>query len=258
MPAERFMGTTRRALVSGFRSALPEGTQYAELIFRLEDRSLSVRGFAAYLRLLDSAYGRASESGFRSYALRDYEHLRINSIQRGSIELQFMIDLFHDLQVLQLGTVYILAKILPAIVKGEAFKNWAEGFKAAGEARAYWQRNPDQKDFPQTSPEVVRKELPQQFDDERSLLPDVQSTHAAMVPYSTQPLVQLTKKQRKLIREEIKRDPMLDHLSSRQIGQLIDLIGDILAYDARSLVQAARFSRESVQEIIIRARKDAG
>jgi hypothetical protein len=255
MSAERFLGAIRRALVSGLQSALPEGTQSAELIIRLNDQSLSVRGFTAYLRLLDSAYGRASESGFRSYALRDYEHLKINSIQKGSIQLQFLINLFHELQVLQLGVVYILAKILPAIVKGEAFKNWAEGFKAAGEARAHWRGTPDQRDFPQTPPAVVTRELSQQSEIEHSILPDVRSARAAMVPYAAQPLVQLTKKQRKFIREEIKGDPMLGHLSSRQIGQLIDLIGEILAYDARTLVQAVRFSRESVQEIFIRAQK---
>ena len=43
------------------------------LEIRFDDRSVSARDLAAYLTLLDAAFGRTDPSGFRSYSLRARE-----------------------------------------------------------------------------------------------------------------------------------------------------------------------------------------
>lgn len=58
------------------------------LEIRFDDRSVSARDLAAYLMLLDGAFGRTDPRGFRSYSLRARDHLSIDRFQSGSTVLE--------------------------------------------------------------------------------------------------------------------------------------------------------------------------
>jgi hypothetical protein len=189
MPTVQITGPTRHAVAEGIRNSLPPGTQAAQLVIRVANQRLSVRGFTAYLRLLDSAYGRASPLGYRSYALRESEHLKIARIEKGSIELEFLVELIREVHLWQLGFVYMIARLLPGLAKGEFFKNWAEGVKAIAEARSSW--NKEGTDRENVLAPVRQLPSPAPLPETgRSL-----GSHLEVVPYEPQPLIRFSKKQ---------------------------------------------------------------
>ncbi len=57
------------------------------LSIRTDCENLSLRDMAAYLELVDHVYGRLQPGGFRSYAMRPGEHLRVEQVRTGSVEL---------------------------------------------------------------------------------------------------------------------------------------------------------------------------
>jgi len=58
-----------------------------ELVVRTDGRDLPLRDLAAYLQLADNVYGRLQPQGLRSYALRPRDHLRVEEVRAGSLEL---------------------------------------------------------------------------------------------------------------------------------------------------------------------------
>lgn len=72
------------------RAALVPGVidgDSVQLGIRLKDEGIPLRDFAAYLELIDRIYGRLQPAGSKSYSLRPSQHLRIDRVRVGSIEL---------------------------------------------------------------------------------------------------------------------------------------------------------------------------
>ena len=63
------------------------GNSYFELSVRIADKDLTVRDLSAFLDFIDGIYGRLAGEGFQSYASREYGHLKVERIQKGSWEL---------------------------------------------------------------------------------------------------------------------------------------------------------------------------
>lgn len=62
-------------------------TTVLELRIAFSCKEVVARDLAAYLDLIDRVYGRLEEGSLLRYALRRSEHLRIDRIRAGSIEL---------------------------------------------------------------------------------------------------------------------------------------------------------------------------
>lgn len=78
------------ALVELREAFIPSETpdsSYLELSIRISDEDLAVRDLSAFLDFIDGVYGRLAREGFQSYARREYGHLKIERIQKGSWEL---------------------------------------------------------------------------------------------------------------------------------------------------------------------------
>lgn len=106
------------------------------LEIRFDDRSVSTRDLAAYLTLLDGAFGRTDPSGFRSYSLRPRDHLSIDRLGSGSTILEWLLAELTD--PWRLIVVYLVAKTVASVLTGEAARNWAEAVKTLGEAAQGW------------------------------------------------------------------------------------------------------------------------
>lgn len=86
---------------------VPRGA-YLELSIRIADEDLTIRDLSAFLDFIDSIYGRLSEKGLHSYARREYGHLKINKLQKGSWELLLQ-------EIITSGYSYSLIVILLAV-----------------------------------------------------------------------------------------------------------------------------------------------
>ena len=56
-----------------------------ELVIHARGNDVSIRDMAAYLELADHLFGRLHPDGYRSYAMRPAEHVRIEEIRGGSV-----------------------------------------------------------------------------------------------------------------------------------------------------------------------------
>ncbi len=108
------------------------------LEIRFDDRRVSARDLAAYLALLDGAFGRTDPSGFRSYSLRARDHLSIDGLQSGSTILELLLAELGNIEPWRFILVYLVLRTVPSILRGETAKNWAEAAKSLGEAASVW------------------------------------------------------------------------------------------------------------------------
>ena len=108
------------------------------LEIRFDDRSVSARDLAAYLTLLDGAFGRTDPRGFRSYSLRARDHLSIDRLQSGSTVLELLLAELGNIGLWRFIVVYLVLRTGPSMLRGEAAKNWAEAAKSLGEAALVW------------------------------------------------------------------------------------------------------------------------
>lgn len=189
------------------------------LEIRFDDRSVSARDLAAYLALLDGAFGRTDPRGFRSYSLRARDHLAINRLQSGSTILEFLLAELGNIELWRIIVVYLVVRTGPSILTGEAAKNWAEAVKTSVETAQLW------SDF--------RAAL--QLDRTRA---------------------RLRRRQRSAIRRIIRADPLFEGLSGRDANVLVGLVEEVLVAERSHLPAAARFDKAHVREVALRIQRE--
>ena len=188
------------------------------LEIRFNDRSVSARDLAAYLTLLDGAFGRTDPSGFRSYSLRVGDHLSINRFQSGSTILELLLAKLGDIELWRIIVVYLVVRTGPSILRGEAAKNWAEAAKTLGEAAQVWL--------------------------------DVRARVS-----SSRTRARLRRRQRSAIRSIIQADPLFEGLSRRDVDVLVLLVEEVLVAERSHLPAAARFDKAHVIEVALRTQR---
>lgn len=104
------------------------------LEIRFHDHSVSARDLAAYLALLDGAFGRTDPRGFRSYSLRTRDHLSINRLRSGSAILELLPATLENTELWRT----ILAYLAVGTGLGVAAKTWAAAAKTLAEAASGW------------------------------------------------------------------------------------------------------------------------
>lgn len=92
----------------------------AQLVIRVNDESISVRDWAAYLNLVDRMYGRLTTDGLLSYALTTPKHLEIEKVRRGSLEI-ILQEVASNIDVVTVFLIirYVLKYLPDAYVKYE-------------------------------------------------------------------------------------------------------------------------------------------
>ena len=188
------------------------------LEIRFDDRSVSARDLAAYLTLLDAAFGRTDPSGFRSYSLRARDHLSIGRLQSGSTVLELLLAELGNIEPWRFIVVYLVARTGPSMLRGEAAKNWAEAAKSLAEAALVWS--------------------------------DVRARVS-----SSRTRARLRRRQRSAIRSIIQADPLFEGLARRDVDVLVQLVEEVLVAEGSHLPAAARFDDAHVIEVALRIQR---
>ena len=192
------------------------------LEIRFDDRCFAARDLAAYLTLLDAAFGRTGPRGFRSYSLRTRDHLSIDGLQSGSTILELLLAELGNIEPWRFIVVYLVARTGPSILKGEAAKNWAEAAKSLGEAALLWS--------------------------------DVRARVSSSLARA-----RLRRRQRRAIRSIIQTDPLFEGLARPDVDVLVQLVEEVLVAEGSHLPAAARFDSAHVIEVALRIhRRRAG
>jgi len=101
-----------------------------ELVISIASENISIRDLSAFLELVDHIYGRLTPEGFRSYARRDFGHLKISRIQEGTWELIIETTLSTLKQSGILLIIWLVLKYLP-----QAFKTTASAYNEYEQGR---------------------------------------------------------------------------------------------------------------------------
>lgn len=173
-----------------------------------DDTDLRVRDLAAFLSLIDSAFGRLDEAGYLSYAHRPDDQLHITAVKGGSTKYEIAVLVLEYLHMWQTIVTFAVVTCLPSIISGRAAKNWAEAYRAAGEGRAIWKGGADE--------------------------------------------AQLSRRQKAVIREVLRSDPVLGSLSKNDSNRLARAVEHVLSMEHGQVNRAARFSREHVRSVALR------
>lgn len=108
---------------------LPEAEEgdVLELVIHSQGGNLSARDMAAYLQLTDRLWGRLQPNGIRSYAARPYEHLRLEEVRTGSLEMAIVDVLSQGAPPLLI--LWLCLKYIPVTLRtmAEAYKAFEEG-----------------------------------------------------------------------------------------------------------------------------------
>ena len=188
------------------------------LQIRFHDRSVSARDLAAYLTVLDGAFGRTDPRGFRSYSLRARDHLSIDRLQSGSTILELLLTELGNIELWRFIVVYLVLRTGPSILKGEAAKNWAEAAKGLGEAASVWS-------------DVVARVS------------------------SSRTRAQLRRRRYAAIRSIIQADPLFEGLARRDVDVLVRLVEEVLVAEGSHLPAASRFDDTHVIEVALRIQR---
>ena len=192
------------------------------LEIRFTERAVSARDLASYLTLLDGAFGRTDPSGFRSYSLRARDHLSITRLQSGSTILEFLLSELDSIEPWRLIIVYLVLRTGPAMLKGEAAKNWAEAAKSFGEAVSVW------------------------------------SDIGARVS-SFRARTQLRRLRYSALRNIIQADQWFEELDRHDVDVLVRLVDEVLVAERSHLPAASRFDEAHVIDVALRIhRKRSG
>lgn len=128
-----------------------------ELIVRTDCRDLALRDMAAYLQLIDHVYGRLQPAGFRSYAMRPAQYLRVERVRSGSVELVIP-EILKGVPLIAI--VWLCLKYLPPAVESlaKAYDSVQQGLLAR-ESRKQIGRRVEQDERLAALPEERRDDL---------------------------------------------------------------------------------------------------
>ena len=93
-------------------SEMPEDS-IIELLIKISEENISIRDLSAFLELIDHIHGRLTPEGLRSYARREYGHLKISKIQKGSWQLVIESALSYLKQSEVILIIWLALKYLP-------------------------------------------------------------------------------------------------------------------------------------------------
>lgn len=173
---------------------------------------LTARDFAAYLRLMDSAYGRTWPEGFLSYSHRPDSQLQISSVRDDSWVLEVLKELNTPENLWGIVLAYLVLRTGPKLIVGEAARNWGEAVKSWGEALQVW------GDLFERRWGEPRRDPP----------------------------ARLVRAQRRRLRQIIKSDPKFSELDSDDIDRLAEAVEHVLVYERDNLKAASRFAASAV------------
>lgn len=97
-----------------------------ELVISITPENISIRDLSAFLELVDHVYGRITPGGFRSYARKDFGHLKISRVHVGSCKLILETALSPEIFLI----IWLILKYLP-----QAFKNTASAYNEYEQGR---------------------------------------------------------------------------------------------------------------------------
>lgn len=176
---------------------------------------LTARDFAAYLRLMDSAYGRTWPDGFLSYSHRPDIQLQISTVRRGSWVLEILKELSAPENLWGIVLTYLVLRTGPKLIVGEAARNWGEAVKSWGEALQIWG-------------DIFEK----RWGESRR-----------------NPPARLVQAQKRRLRQIIKSDPKFSELDSDDITRLADAVEHVLVYERDNLKAASQFAASAVKAV---------
>lgn len=146
------------------RTALvPEDTlpdTIIQLIIRIREENLSIRDMSAFLEFIDHIHGRLTPGGFRAYARREYGHLKISKLRRGSWELVLETLFSHLKQSEILLVIWLALKYLPHVIQaGATAYNQYEQGRLARENRKRIRQEIQEEEKLRNLPANRRREL---------------------------------------------------------------------------------------------------
>ena len=122
----------RNALKELLHLIVPQGMpedSFIILSINIYEENISIRDLSAFLELIDHVHGRLTPEGLRSYARREYGHLVISRVQKGSWELiiQTALSSIKDCEVLLI--IWLVLKYLPQAAQtiARAYNDYEQG-----------------------------------------------------------------------------------------------------------------------------------
>jgi len=135
--ALRLNRSLAKDLSSSFLPNAVDEISLIEIIIRLEEHSLNVREFGAFLTVIDSVYGRIAQSSFVRYSHTTYRQISIAEIRKGSTELVIADAISRIIDATPYVVLLLFIRYLGIGIKGlsEVTKNFADSYKSAHEGR---------------------------------------------------------------------------------------------------------------------------
>lgn len=130
-----------------------------QLIIRISEQNLSIRDMSAFLEFIDHIHGRLTSEGFRSYARREYGHLKISRLRSGSFELVLETVLRHLKQSEILLIIWLALKYLPHVIQAAAtsYNEYEQGRLARENRKRLKQEMKDEKKLRNLPPNRLRE-----------------------------------------------------------------------------------------------------
>ena len=151
----------RSAIAEMYGAFVPEDEaedSNIEVSLRIADEALELRDLGAFVELVDRIYGRFSENGLQSYARREYGHLKVQEIRRGSWEL-ILQEAIASGYSHALILVYMAVKFLPKTIESLATYNQVEQGRLAKQQRKRIRAEMEQDEHLAKLPKERRKQL---------------------------------------------------------------------------------------------------
>jgi hypothetical protein len=199
-----------------------------QLMVHADVSGARLRDFAAYLTLVDRAYGRISPFGLWTYSRRPAEQLRVSQVRQGSIELIIEKILETSSQASPLIFLYLLFKYFPGIVKAasEGYRNYEDGRLSRAK----------------------RKEIEKR---------DTSSGQRLIKENDTRKSQSQTQI-KKIVDDIISKESNLSNVNDEMREEITNILEEVTRYDRQLQQGAERFTVEYVKEIRIRIVPQSG